>query len=320
MSLGPKGFGFMLALGLVAFACRPLDAADAKKKVVFIPGAKSHGYMAHAHYPGCILLAKALDENVPQVQTTVYHDGGWPKDTTALETADVVVLFSDGGGGQPFVKHLADVDKLVKKGVGVVCLHYAVEVPKGEPGECMLRWIGGYFETFWSVNPTWKAEFKEFPKHPVANGLKPFEMNDEWYYHMRFAEGMQGVTPILTAIPPDKTRERPDGAHSNNPTVRKGKGMPEHLAWTFERPDGGRGVGFTGGHWHWNWANDNFRKTVLNAIVWAAHLEVPASGVSSKAPTMEQLMENQEFPVSAAFEQQRSQIEKLLQEWKEASR
>ena len=42
------------------------------------------------------------------------------------------------------------------------------------------------------------------------------------------------------------------------------------LAWAVERPDGGRGFGFTGGHFHINWGDDYFRKLILNALVWAA--------------------------------------------------
>jgi hypothetical protein len=55
--------------------------------------------------------------------------------------------------------------------------------------------------------------------------------------------------------------------------------------WGLQRADGGRGVGFTGGHWHRNWAIDDFRKLVLNAIVWVAGMEVPEGGVKSKALT-----------------------------------
>ncbi|NIP84607.1 MAG: dehydrogenase, partial [Planctomycetales bacterium] len=143
----------------------------------------------------------------------------------------------------------------------------------------MKQWIGGYFETFWSVNPHWKARFDQFPDHPVANGLKPFFMDDEWYYHMRFVDEMDGVTPILSAVPPDSTRQRPDGSHSGNPTVRARKGMPEHVAWVRVRPDGGRGFGFTGCHWHWSWACDSFRTAVLNGIAWTAGLKVPPGGV-----------------------------------------
>jgi hypothetical protein len=123
--------------------------------------------------------------------------------------------------------------------------------------------------------------------------MKPFETNDEWYYHMRFREPMTGVTAILSAVPPDATRERPDGPHSNNPAVRaaKGKGEREVLAWAYERPEGGRGFGCTGAHFHRNWANDDFRRMMLNALVWTAGLEVPADGVVS-AVTAEEMAAN----------------------------
>ena len=91
----------------------------------------------------------------------------------------------------------------------------------------------------------------------------------------------------LTAIPPDSTRSQPDGSHSGNPDVRAHKGMPEHVAWAFERPGGGRGFGFTGAHFHKNWGNDNFRKLVLNALLWTAKMEVPPGGVQSKVTAAE---------------------------------
>ncbi|MEZ6068028.1 MAG: NPCBM/NEW2 domain-containing protein [Planctomycetaceae bacterium] len=49
-------------------------------------------------------------------------------------------------------------------------------------------------------------------------------------------------------------------------------------------------------HFHKNWQDDNFRKLVLNAIVWAAAGEVPAEGVPSAAPTQEELEANQDEP------------------------
>lgn len=57
--------------------------------------------------------------------------------------------------------------------------------------------------------------------------------------------------------------------------------------WSIERADGGRGFGFTGGHFHDNWANDNFRKVVLNDFLWSAHVEVPVNGVESKVSAEE---------------------------------
>ena len=115
---------------------------------------------------------------------------------------------------------------------------------------------------------------------------------------MRFREPADSVTAILSAVPPDSTRERPDGPHSNNPTVRTSKGAREVLAWAYERPDGGRGFGCTGGHFHKNWANDEFRKLMLNALAWTAGLAVPAEGISSTV-TSQDLEANLDPPPEA---------------------
>ena len=64
------------------------------------------------------------------------------------------------------------------------------------------------------------------------------------------------------------------------------------MAWAFDRPNGGRSFGFTGGHFHRNWQNDHFRTLVLNAIVWTAKLDVPQGGVPSKTPTDDEMKAN----------------------------
>ncbi len=276
-----------------------------KKRIVFVAGTASHGYGGHEHNAGCRLLAKALEESGLPVETAVY-DGGWPKDPNAFDGADAIVIYSNGGGGHPILPHLEQVEPLMKKGVGLACLHYAVEVPKERAGQQFLDWIGGYFETHWSVNPWWTAHIEQLPEHPVTRGVKPFSLHDEWYYHMRFRPNMEGVTPVLTAVPPDSTRQRPDGPHSNNPTVRARRGEPEHLGWVYDRPDGGRGFGFTGGHWQWAWAQDDFRTVVLNGIAWTAGLDIPDGGVPSKTPTYEQLLKHQDYPKPDDFTEEKA--------------
>ena len=62
-------------------------------------------------------------------------------------------------------------------------------------------------------------------------------------------------------------------------------GRAEAMMWTVKRPDGGRGFGFTGGHFHDNWENESFRKVVLNAMLWIAKSPVPADGVLSTLAT-----------------------------------
>ena len=285
------------------------------KKIVFLAGNPSHGFGAHDHQSGCMLLAWLLNSSGLPVETEV-HLHGWPQDSTTLQDADTIISYTDGGGGHPFNAHLEEVDSLMKKGVGVVFLHYGVEVPKGPSGDEFLKWTGGYFEPHWSVNPHWVAHYRNLPDHPIAKGVKPFSTNDEWYYHMRFREQMEGVTPILTDLPPDSTLNREDGPHSGNPAVRaaiKNK-EPQHMAWATERADGGRGFGCTGGHVHWNWGNDDFRKLILNAICWTAHMDIPEGGVPAGHVTVDDLLTNHDEPIPEDFNKER--IQSLLDEWK----
>jgi len=270
-----------------------LKLADGRKKLVMVAGKPSHPPGQHEHRAGVVLLEQCLDAAGLPLTTAVYT-GGWPADPTAFDNADAIFFFADGGGNHPAVQsnRLAQIDALAKRGVGVACLHYAVEVPKEKGGPEFLSWLGGYFEPHWSVNPTWKLVQTQVAEgHPITRGVKPFETQDEWYYHMRFREPPEGLTKILSAVPPDATRERPDGPHSNNPTVRAEKGAREVLAWAYERPGGGRGFGCTGAHFHKNWENDDFRRMMLNALVWTSGLDVPSTGVPSSV-TPEQLAAN----------------------------
>ena len=54
------------------------------------------------------------------------------------------------------------------QGVGLGLIHYAVEATKERGEKEFIEWTGGCFETDWSVNPTWKADFKDLPiqTHP----------------------------------------------------------------------------------------------------------------------------------------------------------
>ncbi|MFM7101343.1 MAG: ThuA domain-containing protein [Verrucomicrobiota bacterium] len=280
-----------LALLLLAlFALRP---AQAEKHLVLCAGRPSHGRGDHEFRAGSLLLADCLNR-IPGYRATVVSNG-WPADAALLRSADAILLYADGGDGHPAIRpdRLKLLDELAARGVGIGAAHYGVEVPKGDPGLAMLRWTGGFFETFWSVNPHWTANFQNFPVHPVTRGVQPFQVNDEWYYHMRFVPDLRGVTPLLSAVPPAATLARPDGPHSGNPWVRAAvaKNEPQHLMWTYERPGGGRGFGFTGGHYHRNWADPNLRKLVLNALVWIAGGEIPPDGLPSTV-TPEQLAAN----------------------------
>jgi type 1 glutamine amidotransferase len=251
----------------VPLEVQPTDPA--LTKIVLVAGRQSHGPGEHEFFAGCAILMKMLQQT-PGVFPVLARDG-WPKDPKTFEGAKVVVFYMDGGGGHPIIQkeHMDVVRKLIEEGVGFVNLHYAVEYPKKE-GQTVLDWLGGYYETGYSVNPHWKADFKEIPEHPVTRGVRPFAIQDEWYYSIRFTPDLKGVTPILKATPPDNTRFTEE--------AKKHPGREEIVAWTFERPGGGRSFGFTGAHFHRNWSDENFRRLVVNAILWTAKLEPPKEG------------------------------------------
>jgi type 1 glutamine amidotransferase len=269
-----------------------LKLADNRKKVVLVAGRVSHGSGDHEFNAGVQLLDKCLKSETSVLST--FYLSGWPKDPSAFDNADAILFYMDGGAGHPAVQgdRVQILDSLAAKGVGLGFAHYAVEVPAGPAGQAFQRWIGGHYEHQYSVNPMWTPEFKTYPQHPVTSGVKPFAVLDEWYFNMRWSDKDQGLTHVLVDKPSDDVRDGPY-VHPRGPYdhIKEASGRAETMMWTFERPDGGRGFGFTGGHKHQNWGEDSFRKVVLNALLWIANAEVPSDGVASTV-TPEDLRQN----------------------------
>ncbi len=286
--------GAFLSLAALFTGCASSSGATAgaSKKIVLIAGRPSHPPGMHEFRAGMLLLQKCL-AGTPGLNVTVYSNG-WPEVAGALEGADAVVIYADGGGGHPAIKgdHKQILGDLATKGVGLGFMHYGVEILATNGGPEFMEWIGGYYEDRYSVNPMWSPDYQKFPNHPVARGVKPFSNKDEWYFNMRWREDRKGLTPILTATPSDEVRKGPYVyPRGPYPHIVAASGRQETMMWTYERPGGGRGFGFTGGHTHANWGNSNQRKVVLNALLWIAKAEVPRNGVESTV-TDEDLRQN----------------------------
>ena len=277
----------LLAFALLGASFVTPVAAEATK-ILLLAGSRSHASGEHEFNAGCHLLAKALNEQSGlDVKATVIN--GWPEDEAVFAGVKAVIIYADGTSviGKGWEK----ADQLAKSGVGLMFMHYAVH-PSAEQGEQHYRpWIGGAFETGWSVNPHWVADLKTLPDHPVSNGVTDLvRAYDEFYYSMRFPKDRGKVLDLVTATPTKDRIKRIINLWNQNGI--DGVGKPQTLMWGIEREDGGRGVGFTGGHYHRNWAIDGFRQIVLNAIVWVAGMEVPASGVKSLPLTEDALNAN----------------------------
>lgn len=266
-----------ISSSLLLPAARGADPAPAK--ILLIAGRPSHGPGDHEFRAGMLLIQRSLN-TLTGIQATVASNG-WPASPTAFDGVAAVAIYADGGTGHPAIQgdRLEFLNGLARRGVGLGFMHYGVEVPKGDPGAAMQAWIGGYYEHQYSCNPMWSPEFASFPDHPVTRGVKPFSIRDEWYFNMRFREDMKGITPLLVAKPSDAVRDGPyvwpQGPY---PHIQAAKGRDEVMMWVREREEGGRGLGFTGGHFHRNWGNPEFRKVVLNGLLWLAKVDVPAGG------------------------------------------
>ncbi len=259
------------------------------RKVVILAGEKSHGPVGNGihDYLWSARLLKAMLEhsNVRDQLRVEVHPGGWPRDPRTLEDADTVMVIADGRDGNQYQEapHLASDDRVrffdrqMKRGCGLVTFHFSTFAPE-KYRDRVLDWNGGYFQwetdgkrQWYSAIETKEAEVRlARPEHPVLRGVEPFTMREEFYFNLRLRP--DGIVPLWT-VPALPGRE-PDG---------------RVVAWARERPDGGRGFGTTAGHFYDNWKLAPFRRTILNAIVWTAHADVPPGGVEARFYTHEEI-------------------------------
>jgi hypothetical protein len=75
---------------------------------------------------------------------------------------------------------------------------------------------------------------------------------------------MKGVTPLLKTWNP-KAATKPTGAQNV-------------VSWAYERPEGGKTFNFTGAHLHASFAEEGYRRFLVNGILWSAGLDVPKAG------------------------------------------
>ena len=195
--------------------------------------------------------------------------GGWPMDPAAIERADTIALFTSGSDRreQDHPLHVGDrmdqIAKAMARGCGLVTFHYSTFAPN-RIGPRILEWTGGYFDyesgpgprNWYSRINTWEARLEPAtPDHPICRGIEPFTIKEEIYWRIRFRDDDTRLVPILKTVAP-------------------GDKEPQTVAWAVERADGGRGFGFTGGHFFAHWQNEPFRRLMVNAILWTAKAEV----------------------------------------------
>lgn len=244
---------FLLTLLVALPPAGDAAARPAKAKILLIGKDRDHAFTTHEYMADCRLLAKCL-EQTEGVETVVSN--GWPKDPAVLEGVRAVVLHTQMGGDVLFhEKNREQAEALVKKGVGLVAIHWATGASVDARGEAYLKAMGGWFNTKFSRYLVKKTMLKRAdPSHPVNRGWKDYELREEYYIKLKF---VPEAKPVFTT-----TIDGEDYA----------------IGWVYERPDGGRSFGTVGGHFHANFGIEGFRRGIVNGILWSAGVEIPEGG------------------------------------------
>ena len=137
--------------------------ADGRKKVVFVAGRPSHGRASTSTTPAACCWPRSSKkrraEDCRSRRPSTRTAGRRIRRPSTTPTASSCTATAAADTSSTSISTRST--SWSKKGVGIVCIHYGVEVPKGPSGEKFLDWIGGYFEPNWSVNPHWTAKFDE---------------------------------------------------------------------------------------------------------------------------------------------------------------
>jgi type 1 glutamine amidotransferase len=267
---------------LAPLAEQRAQAAEAGRVLVVV-GPSNHPPGTHEVAAGGRVLKHCLDAiEKPELKAEIVT--AWPEDGEK-SFADVASVVFIGDMFPPEVmpnrdtimKHLG---AMTKRGCGIVCVHYATGLEAkhvaADGAHPLLEWMGGYFATRCNHHKSVARVFKEATiepakhDHPVLRGWKPFTLHDEPYINNFFGKDGPGktVTVLATAmLPPEKPNK-------------------EAVVWAAERADGGRGVGVVMPHFYRNWALDDLRTLILNAISWTAKRDVPKDGVRVKLPDL----------------------------------
>jgi hypothetical protein len=243
-----------------SWADAPPAAAPVKLLLVG-SGPDGHPAQTHEYMAGLKVLAKCL-KDVPGLEiTTVRADEPWKEGPELIARADGVVLFLSEGARwmNHDPKRREALAKVAARGGGLVVLHWAMGTKDAENIDGCLKLLGGCHggpDRKYKVLETDAAVTDR--KHPIAAGIKDFRVRDEFYYRLKFVKAEKGVHPLLQV------------------TI---DGQRETVAWSWDRPHGGRSFGFSGLHFHDNWRLQAYRRLVAQGVLWTLKKPIPKDGL-----------------------------------------
>lgn len=251
----------------VALAQQPEQSSERSVKRLLLLGQApdNHPPSTHEYLPGMRVVA-ALLADVPGLETTLIQaDEPWSEGPALIEKADGVVLFLSQGGRWALAdprRHEA-LTRLAQRGGAIAGVHWGVGTKADDDVPAFLQLVGachGGRDRRYQVVET--DVLLATPDHPVARGLEPIRLRDEFYFALKRVESDQ-LTPLVQAVI---------------------DGQPQMVSWAWQRPGGGRSFGFTGLHFHENWRQPMYRRLVAQGILWTLDLPIPDGGLNVDLP------------------------------------
>jgi type 1 glutamine amidotransferase len=244
------------------------QGAPPKKLLLLAQGPDGHPPQTHEYVAGLQILQRCLDR-IPDLEVSLVRaDEPWREGPELLGKADGVVIFLSEGAKwlSRDAKRLAAFNELARRKGGIVGLHWGIGTRDAANIEAFVKLLGGCHggpERKYQVLTKADARITD-PKHPITAGIKPFTVRDEFYYRLKFTDANSGFQPILQ-VPID--------------------GRVETVAWSWDRPDGGRSFGFSGLHFHENWSLPEYRRLAAQGVLWSLRLPIPADGLPVRLRT-----------------------------------
>lgn len=248
--------------------CSSILAADdqptreARPKRVLLLGQKpdSHPRKTHEYMAANRIIARLLQDRGNLQVIVVQADDDWSEGPEMIDGADAAVVFLTEGAKwvSDAPDRLSAFQRLAKRGAGLTCLHWGMGTREAAPVEAFVQLFGGCHG-----GPDRKYKVDDFvltpesKPHPITSGISPFTVHDELYYDLKFLKATE-VTPLIGARI----------GEANYP-----------VAWAWDRSDGGRSFGFTGLHFHENWKSLEYRRLIIQGVLWTLKEKVPESGL-----------------------------------------
>ena len=249
----------MQLITLLILLSVPAFAADAKRLLIVGQEPDGHPPTTHEFMAGAKVLAELL-RPIPEIQTTVVDASEpWADGAKCIDAADGIAMFISEGAKwmQVDAARHAALKRLAARGGAIMAIHWSV-------GAKDAQYIQGQLDLLGATRGGEQRKYQKLevelrrpdPRHPILRGLGDMKVYDEFYYALDQAPG---IHPLLIA---------------------NIDGKDETAAWSWERADGGRAFGFVALHYHSNWQRPDYRRFVVQGVLWSLKLNIPDGGVS----------------------------------------